>query len=169
MLKLFKLALMKSPSRGFILSLLVLSALGFCLFVIPVSNFRRWFPRRIIERLESPIAVKSWSREGIILSDGRILTFPGLEKVLTNSLALDEVAKRGLEISSDGSVYGLVRVWHWCGNDSVREHVARVDVKKMVLYLSELDQVLAEYGQNSNSKFSECGWNISSWSELRHR
>ena len=33
--------------------------------------------------------------------------------------------KHGVEVGADGRVFGLVRVWHWCGNDPVGYHPGR--------------------------------------------
>src|SRR5262245_13928214 len=98
---------------------------------------RHWSPIRKVEVLHSPTLVTGWSEDGLRLADGRILQLPGFRKLPRESAALTEATKRGVEIASDGRVYGLVRIWHWCGNDPVREHIARVDLADMLMFLRQ--------------------------------
>lgn len=85
----------------------------------------------------------------------------------------------GIEVRGDGRVYGLVRVHHWCGNDPVVEHYARVDLAHLVLYFEERRRALAEepasaesHTRDESSEFSEFGWQVGDfmsfkdWSEL---
>jgi hypothetical protein len=76
--------------------------------------------------------------------------------------------KRGVEIAPDGRVYGLVRVHHWCGNDPVREHIARVDLADamMFLHIGQIDAPVPEAdstAREGGGRFTERGWNISEY------
>src|SRR5258705_3451827 len=95
----------------------------------------RFTPIHRLESLHAPIAVKSWTPDGLSLSDGRMVQLPGIHALPSASLALSEMTKRGIEISADGRVYGLVRVHHWCGNDPVREDIARGDISHGMTFL----------------------------------
>jgi hypothetical protein len=126
-----------------------------------------FFPVRQIETLQSPFSVTSWSEIGLRLADGRTVQLPGFRKLPTVSPALSEVTKRGVEIASDGRVYGLVRVHHWCGNDAVREHIARVDVADVLMFVREGEWVtmpsqesLAYSCRTQGGTFSQWGWRI---------
>jgi len=92
-------------------------------------------PVHKIESLETSVAVKSWTTNGFLLLDGHTIRLPGLHSLPGESPALTEITKRGVEISADGRVYGLVRVHHWCGNDPVREHIARVNISDAMMFL----------------------------------
>src|SRR5215216_7039928 len=94
-----------------------------------------FFPVRMVEKLHKPVAVTGWSDTGLHLADGRTLQLPGFRKLPAVSVALTEATKRGVEIAANGRVYGLVRVDHWCGNDAVREHIARVDVADVLNFV----------------------------------
>lgn len=109
----------------------IIAALAFVLAA--VSLIRR--SRSIVESLESPVAVRGWSEAGLHLAGGRTLQLPGFKGLPATSPALAEATRRGVEVAADGRIYGLVRVHHWCGNDPVREHIARVDLALCLEYL----------------------------------
>jgi len=98
---------------------------------------RRLFPIHKIERLNSPIRVIQWSEAGLRLSDGRLLSLPGIKKLPLTSLALAEATRAGVEITIDGRAIGLMEIHHWCGNDPVRKHVARVDIAHLLRFLRQ--------------------------------
>jgi hypothetical protein len=84
-------------------------------------------PRFIIEKLQNPATIQSWTPKGLRLEDGRTIPLPDLARQplpceIPSQLKIVEV-----EIKDD-RVYANVRVHHWCGNDPVRRHIARVDL-----------------------------------------
>ncbi len=122
---------------------------------------------RIVDTLHSPMAVTGWSPDGLHLVDDRVIQLPEFRTLPSTSLALSEVQKRGVEIDAQGRVFGLVRVVHWCGNDPVREHIAKVNVSDMLTFLRQGDRspvpkeqqnVLA---QEPGGRFFELGWDAS--------
>ncbi len=120
---------------------------------------------RHVEALRSPIAVEGWSASGLSLPGRRILGLPGFDALPASSAALAEGTKRGIEIGKDGRVYGLLRVHHWCGNDPIREHIARVDLALLLLYLgegksSEPIPPPPWSVTNASSAFSGAGWRV---------
>ena len=126
----------------------------------------RFFPVRIIETLQSPVPVVGWSEDGLNLADGRTVALPGVRKLPATSIALSELTNHGVELSTNGRIYGLIRVHNWCGNDPVEEHIARVDISHTVLMLQIAEPItpLPESIKDSFSKggrFSEFGWNVS--------
>jgi hypothetical protein len=117
--------------------------------------------RDIVEALKNPLQVTGWSAEGLLLKDGRLLKLPGTAPLPDRSRALSEAVKRGVEVGEDGRVYGLVKVHHWCGNDPVRDHIARVDLRRMLEFLSAHEP---DYGDDC---FSESGWSFNAFYGFR--
>ena len=95
----------------------------------------RFSPIKKIESLQSPTAVKGWTEAGLLLDGGRTIQLPGFRSLPALSDALTEVVQRGVEVATNGRIFGLVKVHHWCGNDPVREHIAKVDISDMLLFL----------------------------------
>jgi len=101
---------------------------------------------------------------------------PGFHKLPKTSIALREATKRGIEIDSNGRVFGLCRVHHWCGNDPVREHIARVDLAHMLIFLREGERTVPLSDNEflypvKQASLSDLGWVagqfalFSSWSK----
>jgi hypothetical protein len=107
-------------------------------FYSRTGSFR---PIRRIDALDNAVAVTGWNSAGLQLADGRSISLPGVTSLPLTSLALAESTKRGVQIQSDGRVFGLVRVHHWCGNDPVREHLARVDLSQLLVFLQVVKPV----------------------------
>ena len=127
----------------------------------------RFSPIDQVETLQGAVAVNGWSEDGLLLADGRTITLPGLTSLPKASVALAAATERGVQAGQDGRVYGLVKIHHWCGNDPVRNHVARVDLAHMLMYFREGEpsSALAEamFGHRQAAGFSQSGWNISDY------
>lgn len=95
----------------------------------------RFFRIHRIEPLVNPVGVVSFEPTGLRLADGRLLVLKGVARVRTDSAVLREAVRDGVEVAPDGAVVGRVRVWHWCGNDPVREDVRRVDLALLAMYM----------------------------------
>jgi hypothetical protein len=126
---------------------------------------------RRVERLNSPVGVVGWSGSGLQLADGRTVQLPGLAALPVSSPALKEATKRGVEVGEDGRVYGLVRVHHWCGNDPVREHIARVDLALLLLYLGEGTPAVPVTRPRwpvagAAAPFSKYGWRVEEFNQF---
>ena len=124
------------------------------------------FPVRKIDKLQNPVAVLGWSSGGLRLADGRTVQLPGLRSLPSDSEALAEATKRGVEIRANGRVWGLVSVHHWCGNDPIRRHFARVDIGQLLEFL--VRDVPPELGEPldlrlTDGYFGVQGWNMSQW------
>lgn len=118
-----------------------------------------------VERLRSPIAIEGWSASGLRLSGGGLLQLPGFSVLPVASAALSETTKRGVEIGCDGRVYGLLRVHHLCGNDTRLEHVARVDIALLLIFLEEgtsSEPIPPPTWSHPNAAgaFSSAGWRV---------
>jgi hypothetical protein len=125
---------MRFPRLRFTVRWMMVAVAAIAVFLVFIVSLTR--AGRIIEELRSPVAVASWSDTGLQLADGRFVSLPGIRLTPELSPALAEATKRGVELGADGRVYSLVRVHHWCGNDPVREHLARIDLVRMLTYLS---------------------------------
>jgi hypothetical protein len=92
-------------------------------------------PIRHVETLNAPQTVAGWNKDGLLLASGSLVPVPGLRNLPATSKALAEATKRGIEIQPAGNVVVLVRMWHWCGNDPVREDIQRVDLSDMLTFM----------------------------------
>jgi hypothetical protein len=131
--------------------------------------------RRIVEELDSPVKAAGWSEAGLLLSDGRSVKLPGIELLPPISAALTEATCRGVELNRDGRVYGLVRVHHWCGNDPVREHVARVDLSYLVAFVGEgrtadvmPQELRLRMANGSGGRFGARGWELGEFYQFKN-
>jgi len=66
---------------------------------------KRFVPIKRIETLHNAVAVTGWSSNGLRLADGRIVQLPGIHSLPSESDALTETTKRGVEIAADGRVW----------------------------------------------------------------
>jgi hypothetical protein len=150
-------------------SIILVLAVFILAFSVPVLtphiNYYRMtshlFPIKKIETLQHPIAVTGWSSNGLRLADGRIVQVPGFRWLPMESDALAEATKRGVEVEADGRLLGLVRIHHWCGNDPVREHIARVDLADMMTFLRIGEPV--DPAPQSELSISEPGGSFCEW------
>lgn len=129
-------------------------------------------PIQKIEALQHPVEATKWDASGIHLVDGRTVQLPGVTALPEDSPALLEALKRGIDVRQDGRISALVRIHHWCGNDPVREHVARVDLSDVMTFLRvgqptttvpDAEFLVREPG----GTFSEYGWDISEFLQFQ--
>ena len=154
-------------------TIIIVSVIAVCsaaaIFVLPRISFYmltgRFFPVSETETLQNPVGVIGWNTNSLRLSDGRIIQIPGLRSLPTESPALTETTKRGVEIETNGQVLCLIQIHHWCGNDPVKNHVAKVNLSDLMVFLKvgeptgpvpEKDSLVRTPGGN----FSEWGWRI---------
>jgi hypothetical protein len=144
----------------------LVAIVAYCLAVIA--------SRRIVEELDSAVAITGWSNQGLILADGQTVKLPEIQVLPLSSAALSEATKRGVELGRDGRVIGLVRVHHWCGNDPMREHIARVDLSYLLAFVGQgqlavpLDPELQiRTAQAPGGRFSPYGWEVGEFLQFR--
>src|SRR5262249_40988758 len=87
------------------------------------------------------------------------------DPVPTNLAAIPALTSRGIEVC-EGRPIGLVKVWHWCGNDPIRNHVARVDVGRVLEFVGGrlapgTDEPLDF--SHGDEQFNRFGWSIDGW------
>jgi hypothetical protein len=122
-----------------------------------------WANRRydVIDRLESPRNTAGWTSAGLTLDDASLLRLPGVAALPEVSELLAAMVERGVELDPrDGRVYGLLPIWHWCGDDPVRRHVARVDLARVLEFSRESENAAGRAAWDCTS-VSEFGWNVS--------
>jgi len=124
-----------------------------------------FLPIDIIESLNNPVQVEAWTAAGLGSVDGRTIPLPGVTRLPETSDALAEAKKRGIEVAENGRVYGLVRVHHWCGNDPVREHLARIDIADLLRFLGEGEYAVPSEAEKYRDpsrlgSFSRWGWDV---------
>ncbi len=129
--------------------------------------------RDLIDRLDSPVKVVSWKTDGLRLADGRILMPPGMSSLPDVSERLAAATRRGVEIATDGRVYGLISVDHWCGNDPIRRHIVRTDLALMLEFTGEGKTAHPRRNQDVTSgdleasSYSHGKWSVVGYSRLR--
>jgi len=112
----------------------------------------------VIDSLRSPVPIVSWTREGFVTETGLIIPLPGIASLPEHSPILDEIRLRGVEIDpNDQRVYGLLPIFHWCGNDPIGKHIARVDVAFLLEYVDR-NASFEGFGCDSATGW---GWNVS--------
>jgi hypothetical protein len=96
----------------------------------------RHFFRRVgrVEVLNAPAGVRQITPGGLVLENGSLVKIPYVEHVPTNLAVLVAAVSSGVEIDKDGHVIGLIKVWHWCGNDPIRSHIGRIDLTGLLLF-----------------------------------
>ena len=133
--------------------------------LLALATFHYW-PQSHIERLQGAVEVDGWSASGLKLRDGRTVQLPGFRELPKESVALARATSRGVEITPEGRVIGLVKVWHWCGNDSMWNDVRRIDIAHLLEFMREgkFERTIVS-GEPEPMKpggiFSPYGWNIS--------
>jgi hypothetical protein len=104
-------------------------------------------PRRIVETLQTPVRIGSITENGLLTADGKLLLLPGITNVVISESVKKDIVEHGVETAPDGAIYALVRVHHWCGNDPVVFHLARVNLSSLLLLIEDQPRRrVAEYG-----------------------
>lgn len=128
----------------------------------------------VIEKLQEPAEVAGWDERGLLLKDGRVVPLPECLKMPSKSEALSHLTKRGVEITGDGRVIGLVRVWNSnsCGTCYRGEYIVRVDIADALFFLkdgewavppSERTNTFLESRSGTSNQITELGWETGSF------
>jgi hypothetical protein len=145
--------------------LLLQGAMYFTLFGWPV-------PLTHIEMLHWPVDVVGWSPDGLMLANGRRVMPKGMRRLPVRSAGLTAAIRRDVEVHPDGRVVGLVRIWHWCGNDALQNDVRRIDLAHLLAYLRE-GEPISPFGTDESKPykpggaFGRSGWNVSEYAGLK--
>jgi hypothetical protein len=116
---------------------------------------------RVVETLAHPVKIEGWTESGLLPEGGGELPLPGLRALPMRSASLAEATARGVE-KSGGRVYGLVRVNHWDPDDPIREHVARVDLSRLLQFLAEGEssEEVPRGLRKKGGTFTAAGWRV---------
>lgn len=112
--------------------------------------------QEIVEKLREPHTVVDWDEHGLWLADGRHVRLTGTEPLPLNSPLLEQAIVHGVELTPEGRVIGLLKIHHWCGNDPVRLHLARVDLADLLTYSRPVSPE-----PRLQQEFAEYGWSVS--------
>jgi hypothetical protein len=154
-------------------------AIGIVAVVLIVAevtcNMMLWgqpFPSRRVDKLDHPAKVVGWNPKGLALEDGRRVLPAGMADLPIDSHTLRVATQHGVEVAPDGRVFGLIKIWHWCGNDPVRYDLSRVDIGQLLAYHHEGRSTIKPY-EYSDASFqkagggSDRGWSSSHRSRMR--
>lgn len=106
---------------------------------LPGDLYKTLFPPNStrVEPLIHPVAVKGWSDKGLLLADGRFMMPAGMRKLPIKSELLALATKRGVDVLPNGHVFGQVSMFHWCGNDPIKQDLRRFDLGDLLAYYRE--------------------------------
>jgi hypothetical protein len=132
----------------------------------------RFLPIEKVDTLQKPVAVTGWTATALTLADGRAVDLR-VQSLPAVSPALAEATRRGVEVDEDGTVWALVKIHHWCGNDPVTHHIARVDLSRFLAYLhiGESDLPVPEDVEpihQPGGRFTDAGWDIGEYVDFEN-
>lgn len=125
--------------------------------------------QRVQPALERPTPVEGIDDSGLVLRDGRRVAWGFEVPNAAQSRALQAAVAQGVEVTPDGRAIGLVRIHHWCGNDNIRLHWERVDVRALLEFLPRAHFANPRFAGDlawSNPLFGKHGWRVESWREF---
>lgn len=99
--------------------------------------FGWWWRHSQVETLQPKMIVRSWNGTGLLLEDGRRVLPKGMTTLPIRSDALTAITKRGVQVDADGQVFGLLSLFHTCGNDPVGYDLRKINVAHFLLYHGE--------------------------------
>lgn len=97
-----------------------------------------------LELLKDPLVVKTVGESELELADGRRFSLPFIKTLPPDQPLFQEAISRGVEIASDGEVFGLMWSDRGCGNDSCYWRRLRVNLSNLAaaLYPEGIDDSL---------------------------
>lgn len=90
----------------------------------------------VLESLDEARGVRGWTRSELVLYDDQRIPIPGIDDLRAFTAILTDLTRNGVEVV-DGDIIALVPISHWCGNDSVRRHDARISIPELLRFTSE--------------------------------
>ena len=111
--------------------ILAISLIAYTVFLDSLTHINK--NKEIKEELNSPAEVLEVTSTGFKLSDGRLILPKFIEKIPKDSQAVRDAIKYGIEIDEHGQCFGLIKVHHWCGNDPVSQHLARINLSFLII------------------------------------
>jgi hypothetical protein len=143
--------------RRYAIALGLLALVVATLIVLGPFVWFRMHERSIVEELRDPVPVERVEAEGPLLADGTRWRWPQEPLAQAHTALVERFLEHGIEVSSEGRAIGLIRIHHWCGNDPIGQHVARVDLSDLLAYMA------AHPERSPVGMFTTHGWNVSQW------
>jgi hypothetical protein len=100
---------------------------GGCHTLMTGSPIPLWY----IEILDAPVSVSAASDDRLILQDGRTITLPFIKTIPHRNPLFKAAVANGIEVTSDGEVFGLMWSDRFCGNDPVVWRRMRVNLSNL--------------------------------------
>lgn len=123
-------------TRRLILIGAVLAGTGLLLaLVLPAVRGLPLVRRTMIETLHAPVQIRDLDADGLVTADGKVIRLRYVKQIPASNTIFAAVTAQGVELDPNGRAVGLIDVHHWCGNDPVGKHLARVDLAALALYL----------------------------------
>jgi hypothetical protein len=128
--------------------------------------------RQHIDELDNPKTVSQIYPHGILLQDGTLVELPYITEMPVKSPVFQAALKHGIEINQDGNVYGILKLWHYCGNDPIRLDLRKVNLSDLAAFLhpkGATEKYSVElYIQDDNAlkyfnHYSSHGWNYGTY------
>lgn len=154
-------------------SLLAVLGVGLLSLLVPYSQVsREYWPEGHSDALDTPVTVVGFDATGLTLAGGRRLIVPGYKSLTGAGSLIEATTEKGVEITPDGKIFGLLKIWHWCGNDPVRYHYARVNLADLLRYFDKGEPIEkktspARLVPFREFEYTESGWSISEWMHFR--
>lgn len=103
---------------------------------VAMFGYRRFqdpAPIVIRDHLVTPVPVASVTADRIVFADGATREVVGIG----NLVAACPSIRSGVEMSTDGRIWGLVPIFHWCGNDPLQDHIERIPLDHLCRYFRD--------------------------------
>lgn len=123
-------------------------------------------PKSEIETLKNPLQVQKITKTSIILENGESVKIKYISEIPVGLKVLNDAVNKGVEIDEEGNVFGLLKIHHWCGNDPIRYHLAKIQLSSLILasgevHPSERPKVLSFLSLDNKLRYTEHGLSIS--------
>lgn len=113
----------KSLLRVFLITIIAIGIVRTVLTGCPI-------PLVHVDFLNDGVNVSSTDGNRLLLPSGGSVVVPGVRYVPTNEVVCAAL-KRGIEVTPEGRVFGLLNIHHWCGNDPVCYDRRRIDITSL--------------------------------------
>lgn len=83
--------------------------------------------RTIRDHLTNPVQIVSADADQLVLADGSKRTVPHVSELIAAFPSINAV-----EVKPDGTLWCLIGLDHWCGNDPIGTHVEKVPLTALI-------------------------------------
>ena len=120
------------------------------------------FPVYHIERLRSPEAVKKVGKDALQLADGRQVSLPLIKELPADDAVFNAALQHGVEVNTNGDVYGLAEWPRFCGNSPVVYNLRRINLTNLAaaLHPTGLDDTVISAAKISQLAATPSVWGV---------